>query len=233
VRGTDYYDLAASNFHQPHKRQGIQENASYEMWGIMLLAIILLPLLRAIIIVQLLPNRIQSLITDPAKLRPGSSFKEVEAHFTQLQAAGFPGFKPVSKSKPLAWVSMVETYYKGRGKGESKKGKDKKEKKESKKQKQKKSPVTVQFIKDLISQRALLVGSDTVFFGANNRSRGSPLVLIALNDNFDLAASFVHELEAIHGKTHSQCLREEAAYKKWLHNHYKKEARRKDSPVNF
>ncbi|MEW6170266.1 MAG: methyltransferase domain-containing protein, partial [Candidatus Omnitrophota bacterium] len=123
---------------------------------------------------------------DPASPRPGHSEAEVVARFQESQSQNFPGFSPVSGNEP--WIQKVRNYYQRIG-----------------------DEARLAKLEDLIRRGLLRAGPDEklIFFGANDGS----VYLIATNNNPNLAATLIHELN---GGTHQENLSTELQFVQFL-----------------
>ncbi|MDD5595272.1 MAG: methyltransferase domain-containing protein [Candidatus Omnitrophica bacterium] len=128
---------------------------------------------------------------DGAKPRQGKTAVEVAKRFAALKQVHFPGFLPVDKNNIPEWVSQVLEYYR------------------------KINPQRAEFLEGLIKHKGRLsFGPDeeNVFYGANNQDPLKPVILIATNCEHCLAATLVHEIEALHGRSHEQAIDEEKKF---------------------
>ena len=124
---------------------------------------------------------------DPARPRKGKTFNDVAKRFSELEKKGFPKFVTLRGNEP--WVREVMRYLAQH------------------------NPQQLQLLQSLIKSGKLRAGPDTkeIFYGANN----GDIILIADNNNPDLASTLIHELSALEGKSYFHNRIAEYKFKLW------------------
>ncbi|MDD5044839.1 MAG: peptidoglycan DD-metalloendopeptidase family protein, partial [Candidatus Omnitrophica bacterium] len=126
---------------------------------------------------------------DPAKPRLGKTTLAVTTRFNELRQNDFAGFAPVRGLEP--WLNEATQYL------------------------QRNNPQQAELLKSLVDSGHLRAGPDTanIFYGANGMDNaGNKVILIATNNNPDLAATLIHETFALSGASHVESNWEEAAF---------------------